>query len=142
MIKKCFNKNIDDKKLISIKFNLIYWSEYWLFDALQLTSIEIYLYSTIYEMNNFDVELDSYLSRFHVVRWISRNETFRESFNKTFVLRSFVHFMTRSMKIWAWSLNRRIRLTEDLLRLSSKLAWSERDGAVIKCGVPVLGTGA
>ncbi len=68
MMKKYFNKNIDDKKLIFITFNLIYWFEYWLFDVLQLTSIEIYLYSTIYEMNDFDVELDSYLNRFHVVR--------------------------------------------------------------------------
>jgi hypothetical protein len=113
MIKKYSSKNIDDKKLIFSKFNLIYWSEYWLFDALQLTSIEIYLYSTIYEMNNFDVELDSYLNRFHVVRWISRNEILRESFNKTFVLRSFAHFVTRSLKVWAWSLNRWVRLIED-----------------------------
>jgi hypothetical protein len=101
MIEKYSSKNIDDKRLISTKFNLIYWSEYWLFDALQLTNIEIYLYSTIYEMNNFDVELDLYLSRSHVVRWISRNETLRESFNKAFVLRSFAHFVTRSLKIWA-----------------------------------------
>ncbi len=68
MIEKYFNKNIDDKKLIFIKFNRIYWSEYWLFDVLQLTNIKTYLYSTIYEMNSFDVELDSYLSRSHVVR--------------------------------------------------------------------------
>jgi hypothetical protein len=68
MIEKYFSKNIDDKRLIFIKFNLIYWSECWLFDVLQLTSIEIYLYSTIYEMNSFDVELDSYLNRSHVVR--------------------------------------------------------------------------
>jgi hypothetical protein len=78
MIEKYFNKNIDDKKLICIKFNLIYWSEYWLFDVLQLTNIEIYLYFTIYEMNNFDIEFDSYLNRFHVVKWISRDETLHE----------------------------------------------------------------
>jgi hypothetical protein len=113
MIEKYSSKSIDDKRLISIKFNLIYWSEYWLFDVLQLTSIEIYLYSTIYEMNSFDVELDSYLSRFHVVKWISRNEIFHESFNKTFVLRFFVHFVIRSLKVWAWSLNRWVRLIED-----------------------------
>jgi hypothetical protein len=100
MIEKYSSKNIDDKKLISIKSNLIYWFEYWLFDVLQLTSIEIYLYFTIYEMNNFDVELDSYLSRFHVVKWISRDETLHELFNKTFVLRFFAHFMIRSLKIW------------------------------------------
>jgi hypothetical protein len=100
MIEKYSSKNIDDKELIFIKFNLIYWSEYWLFDVLQLTSIEIYLYSTIYEMNNFDVELDSYLNRFHVVKWISRNEILRESFNKIFVLKSFVHFVIYSLKIW------------------------------------------
>jgi hypothetical protein len=41
MIEKYFNKNIDDKKLIFIKFNLIYWFEYWLFDVFQLTNIEI-----------------------------------------------------------------------------------------------------
>jgi hypothetical protein len=117
MIEKYFNKNIDDKKLIFIKFNLIYWSECWLFDALQLTSIEIYLYSTIYEMNNFDVELDSYLSRSHVVRWISRDETLRESFSRTFVLRSLAHFVIRSLRIWAWSLNRWIRLIEDLAEI-------------------------
>jgi hypothetical protein len=99
MIEKYSSKNIDDKRLISIKFNLIYWSEYWLFNVLQLTSIEIYLYFTIYEMNNFDVELDSYLNRFHVVRWISRNEILRESFNKFFVLKSFAHFVIRSLKI-------------------------------------------
>jgi hypothetical protein len=102
VIEQYSSKSIDDKRLISIKSNLIYWSEYWLFDALQLMNIEIYLYSTIYEMNNFDVELDSYLCRFHVVRWISRDETLRESFNKIFVLRSFAHFMIRSLKIWAW----------------------------------------
>jgi hypothetical protein len=68
MTEKYSSKSIDDKRLISIKSNLIYWSEYWLFDALQLTSIEIYLYFTIYEMNSFDVELDSYLNRSHVVR--------------------------------------------------------------------------
>jgi hypothetical protein len=114
MIEKYSSKSIDDKRLISIKSNLIYWFEYWLFDALQLTSIEIYLYSTIYEMNNFDVELDSYLSRSHAVKWISRNETLRESFSRTFVLRSLAHFVIRSLRIWAWSLNRWVRLTEDL----------------------------
>jgi glycosyltransferase involved in cell wall biosynthesis len=100
MIEKYSSKNIDDKRLIFIKFNLIYWFEYWLFDVLQLTNIEIYLYFTIYEMNNFDVELDLYLSRFHIVKWISRNEILRESFNKTFVLKSFSHFMIRFLKIW------------------------------------------
>jgi hypothetical protein len=114
MIEKYFNKNIDDKRLIFIKFNLIYWSECWLFDVLQLTNIEIYLYYTIYEMNSFDVELDSYLSRSHVVKWISRNETLRESFSKTFVLKSLAHFVIRSLRIWAWSLNRWVRLIEDL----------------------------
>jgi hypothetical protein len=142
MIEKYTNKSINDKKLISIKFNLIYWSECWLFDALQLKSIEIYLYSTIYEMNNFDVELDSYLNRFHVVKWISRNRTLRESFNKTFVLKSFVHFTIRSLKVWVWSLNRSIRLIEDLLRLSNKLVWFERDDAMTKCDVFVLKTKA
>jgi hypothetical protein len=140
VIEKYSSKSIDDKKLIFTKSNLIYWSEYWLFNVLQLTNIEIYLYFTIYEMNNFDVELDSYLSRFHVVRWISRNEILRESFSKTFVLKSFAHFMIRSLRVWAWSLNRRVRLTEDLLRLSSKLVWSERDDAMIKCDVLVLET--
>jgi hypothetical protein len=114
VIEKYSNKNIDDKKLIFIKFNLIYWSECWLFDALQLTNIEIYLYSTIYEMNNFDVELDSYLSRSHVVKWISRNEILRESFNRILVLRFLAHFVIRSLRIWAWSLNRWVRLIEDL----------------------------
>ncbi len=114
MIEKYSSKNIDDKRLIFIKFNLIYWSECWLFDVLQLTSIEIYLYSTIYEMNSFDVEFDSYLSRSYVVRWISRNETLRESFSRTFVLESFAHFVIRSLRVWAWSLNRWVRLIEDL----------------------------
>jgi hypothetical protein len=113
MIEKYSSKSIDDKRLISIKSNLIYWFEYWLFDVLQLTSIEIYLYFTIYEMNSFDVELDSYLNRFHVVRWISRDETLRESFSRTFVLKSFAHFVIRSLRIWAWSLNRWVRLIED-----------------------------
>jgi hypothetical protein len=117
MIERYSSKSIDDKKLISIKSNLIYWSECWLFDVLQLTSIEIYLYSTIYEMNSFDVELDSYLSRFHVVRWISRNETLRESFSRTFVLKSFAHFVIRSLRVWAWSLNQWVRLIEDLAEI-------------------------
>jgi hypothetical protein len=89
-------------------------------------------------MNNFDVELDSYQNRFHVVRWISRDETLRESFNKAFVLRFLAHFMIRSLRIWAWSLNRRVRLTEDLLRLLSKLAWFEKSDAVTRCDVFVL----
>jgi hypothetical protein len=113
VIEKYSSKSIDDKRLISIKSNLIYWSEYWLFDVLQLTNIEIYLYFTIYEMNNFDVELDSYLSRSHVVRWISRDETLRESFSRIFVLRSLAHFVIRSLRIWAWSLNRWVQLIED-----------------------------
>jgi hypothetical protein len=117
MIEKYSSKSIDDKRLISIKSNLIYWSECWLFDSLQLTNIEIYLYSTIYEMNSFDVELDSYLSRSHVVRWISRNETLRESFSRTFVLRSLAHFVIRSLRVWAWSLKRWIRLIEDLAEI-------------------------
>jgi hypothetical protein len=113
MIEKYSSKNIDDKRLISTKSNLIYWFEYWLFDVSQLKNIEIYLYFTIYEMNDFDVELDSYLNRSHVVRWISRNETLRESFSRTLVLRSFVHFVIRSLRVWAWSLNRWIQLIED-----------------------------
>ncbi len=117
MVEKYSSKSIDDKRLISIKSNLIYWSECWLFDVLQLTNIEIYLYSTIYEMNSFDVELDSYLNRSHIVRWISRDETLRESFNRTLVLRSFVHFVIRSLRIWAWSLNRWVRLIEDLAEI-------------------------
>jgi hypothetical protein len=116
MTEKYSNKSIDDKRLISTKSNLIYWSEYWLFDVLQLTSIEIYLYSTIYEMNSFDVELDSYLSLSHVVRWISRDEILRESFSRTFVLKSLAHFVIRSLRIWAWSLNRWVRLIEDLTK--------------------------
>jgi hypothetical protein len=138
MTEKYSSKSIDDKRLISTKFNLIYWSEYWLFDVLQLTNIEIYLHSTINEMNNFDVELDSYLSHFHVVKWISRNENLRESFNITFLLRSFAHFMIRSLKIWAWSLNRWVWLIEDWFKSSSKLAWFERSDAMIKCDVLVL----
>jgi hypothetical protein len=63
MTEKYSSKSIDDKGLISTKSNLIYWSEYWLFDVLQLTGIEVYLYSTIYEMNSFGVGLDPYLSR-------------------------------------------------------------------------------
>jgi hypothetical protein len=128
MTEKYSSKSIDDKRLISIKSNLIYSSEYWLFDVLQLTNIETYLYSTIYEMNSFDVELDLYLSRSHVVKWISRNETLRESFSRTFVLRSLAHFVIRSLRIWAWSLNRWIRLIEDQQRLSSKLCliWERR----------------
>jgi hypothetical protein len=140
MIEKYSNKNIDDKKLIFIKFNLIYWSEYWLFNALQLTNIEIYLYFTIYKKNNFDVELDSYLNRFHVVKWISRNESLRESFNKILLLKSLAHFMIRSLRIWAWSLNRWVQLIEDWLRSSSKLAWFERDDAMTRCDVLVLRT--
>jgi hypothetical protein len=54
--------------LISIKFYLIDWSISWLFDALQLTSIVIYLYSTTYEMNCIDVEFDLFMSRSHVVK--------------------------------------------------------------------------
>jgi hypothetical protein len=113
VIEKYSSKSIDDKRLISTKSNLIYWSRFWLFDVLQLTSIEIYLYFTIYEINNFDVEFDSYLSRFHVVRLISRNEILRESFNKTFVLRFLAHFVIRSLKVWAWSLNRWVQLIKD-----------------------------
>jgi hypothetical protein len=67
VIEKYFNKNIDDKRLISIKFNLIYWSEYWLFDVFLLRDIEIYLYSTIYEIKSFDVDFDSLICRFYVV---------------------------------------------------------------------------
>jgi hypothetical protein len=67
MIEKYINKNIDDKKLIFIKFNLIYWSESWLFDAFLSRSIEIYLYFTIYEIKNFDVDFDSFICHFYIV---------------------------------------------------------------------------
>ncbi len=39
-------KNNEWYEMIFIKSNLIYWLRYWLFDALQLMSIEIYLYFT------------------------------------------------------------------------------------------------
>ncbi len=68
VIEKYSSKSIDDKRLISIKFYLIDWSISWLFDALQLTSIVIYLYSTTYEMNCIDVEFDLFMSRSHVVK--------------------------------------------------------------------------
>jgi hypothetical protein len=67
VIEKYSSKNIDDKKLISIKSNLIYWSESWLFDVLLLRSIEIYLYFTIYEIKSFDVDLDSFINRLYVI---------------------------------------------------------------------------
>ncbi len=67
VIEKYFNKSIDDKKLIFIKFNLIYWSEYWLFDVFLLRSIEIYLYFTIYEIKSFEIDFDSFICRFYVV---------------------------------------------------------------------------
>jgi hypothetical protein len=67
VIEKYFNKNIDDKKLIFIKFILIYWFKYWLFDVLLLRNIEIFLYFTIYEIKNFDVDFDSFICRFYVV---------------------------------------------------------------------------
>ncbi len=67
VIEKYFNKSIDDKKLIFIKFNLIYWSESWLFDAFLLRSIEIYLYFTIYEIESFDVDFDLFICRFYVI---------------------------------------------------------------------------
>jgi hypothetical protein len=67
-------------------------------------------------------------------------------------------FVNRSVKLSCWNLlliswlarwgsehdllNWRIRLTVDLLRLLSKLAWSGRGGAVARCGVSVLETGA
>jgi hypothetical protein len=67
-------------------------------------------------------------------------------------------FVNRSIKFSCWNLlfiswfacwksehnllNRRIRLTVDLLRLLSKLAWSERDDAMIRCDVLVLETKA
>ncbi len=39
-------KRNDKYKVMFTKSNLIYWSRYWLFDTLQLLSIEIYLYFT------------------------------------------------------------------------------------------------
>ncbi len=76
VIEKYFNKNIDNKRLIFIKFNLIYWFEYWLFDAFLLRDIEIYLYSTIYEIKSFDVDFDSFICRLYVVfrSWCEYNE--------------------------------------------------------------------
>jgi hypothetical protein len=114
MIEKYSSKSIDDKRLISTKFNRIYWSECWLFDALQLTSIEVYLYFTIYEMNSFGVELDPYLSRPHAVGWISRDGTLRGSSSRTFVLGPLAHFVARSLGAWAWPLDRWVRLIWDL----------------------------
>jgi hypothetical protein len=67
VIEKYFNKSIDNKKLIFTKSNLIYWSEYWLFDVFLLRDIKIYLYSTIYEIENFDVDFDLFTCRFYVV---------------------------------------------------------------------------
>jgi hypothetical protein len=64
---KYSSKSIDDKRLISTKSNLIYWSEYWLFDILLLRDIEIYLYSTIYEIKSFEIDLDSSTCRLYVV---------------------------------------------------------------------------
>ncbi len=80
VIEKYSSKIIDDKRLISTKSNLIYWSEYWLFDVLSLRNIEIYLYSTIYEIKSFDVDLDSFICRLYVVF-----RSWCESFSRIFV---------------------------------------------------------
>jgi hypothetical protein len=46
-------KSSDEYEMIFTKSNLIYWSRSWLFDAFQLMSIEIYLYSTILRARSF-----------------------------------------------------------------------------------------
>ncbi len=145
VIKKYFNKNIDDKKLIFIKFNLINWSEYWLFDVLLLQDIEIYLYSTIYEIKNFDVDLDSFINRFYVVfrSWCEYHEV------NLFVNRS-IKFSSEISCSFLSSLAENLSMINEskdsidwrITKTVKQACLIESGGEMARCGVLVLRTGA
>jgi hypothetical protein len=141
VIEKYSSKNIDDKRLIFIKSNLIYWSKYWLFDALLLRSIEIYLYFTIYEIKSFDVDLDSFICRFYVVfrSWCECHEM------NLFVNRSIEFSSEISCSFFSSFAENLSMINESrnsidwrIIKIVKQVCLIESDDEMIKCDVFVL----
>jgi hypothetical protein len=143
VIEKYFNKSIDDKKLISTKSNLIYWSEYWLFDALLLRDIEIYLYSTIYEMKSFDVDLDSFTCRLYVVfrSWCEYHEM-NFFVNRSIKLSFEISCLFFSSFVENLSMINESKDSIDwrIIKIVKQVYLIESDDEMIKCDVFVLKT--
>ncbi len=141
VIKKYSSKSIDDKKLISIKFNLIYWSEYWLFDAFLLRNIEIYLYFTIYEIKNFDVDLDSFINRFYVVfrSWCEYHEmNFFVNRSIKFSFEIFCSFFNSFVESLSMINESRNSINWRIIKIVKQAYLIESDDEMIKCDVFVL----
>ncbi len=142
MIEKYFNENINDKKLIFIKFNLIYWSEYELFDVFQLTTSR---FICILRFTRWTASMSN-STRIWVILM---------SWNEYHEMRLFVN---RSIKLSCWDLlliswfarweseHDRWINEFDWSKISrdyrASFAWSERGDVVTRCDVLVLETRA
>jgi hypothetical protein len=141
VIEKYSSKSIDDKRLIFIKSNLIYWSEYWLFDVLLLRSIEIYLYSTIYEIENFEINLDSSICRLYVVfrSWCECHEmnlfVNRSIEFSSEIFCSFFNSFAESLSMINESRN---SIDWKIIKIVKQACLIESDDEMIKCDVFVL----
>jgi hypothetical protein len=143
VVEKYSSNSIDDKRLISIKFNLIYWSEYWLFDALLLRNIEIYLYSTIYEIESFDVDLDSFICRLYVVfkSWCEYHEM-NFFVNRSIKLSSeiFCSFFNSFVENLSMINESKDSIDWRIIKIVKQACLIESDDEMIKCDVFVLKT--
>ncbi len=143
MIEKYINKNIDDKKLIFIKFNLIYWSESWLFDAFLSRSIEIYLYFTIYEIKNFDVDFDSFICHFYIVfkSWCKYHEmNFFVNRSIKFSFEIFCSFFNSFVENLSMINESKDSIDWRIIKIVKQAYLIKNDDEMINCDVLVLKT--
>jgi hypothetical protein len=145
VIDKYSSKSIDDKKLISTQSNLIYWSEYWLFDVLLLRSIEVYLYFTIYEIKSFDVNFDSFINRLYVIfrSWCEYHEM-NLFVNRSIEFSSEISCSFLSSFVESLSLINESKDSIDwrIIKIVKQACLIESDDEMIKCDVFVLRTKA
>jgi hypothetical protein len=143
VIEKYSSKNIDDKKLIFIKSNLIYWFEYWLFDVLLLWNIEIYLYFTIYEIKSFDVDFDSFIYRFYVVfrSWCEYHEmNFFVNRSIKFSSEIFCSFFSSLVENLSMINESRNSIDWRIIKIVKQACLIESDDEMTRCDVFVLKT--
>ncbi len=145
MIEKYSSKSIDDKRLISIKSNLIYWSEYWLFDVLLLRNIEIYLYFTIYEIKSFDVDFDLFICCLYVVfrSWCEYHEVnFFVNRSIEFSFEMFCSFFSSFAEDLSMINESKNSIDWRVIKIVKQACLIKSDDEMIKCDVFVLRTKA
>ncbi len=114
-----------------------------MFDVLLLRDIEIYLYSTIYEIESFDVDLDSSACRLYVVfrSWCEYHEmnlfVNRSIEFSSEIFCSFLNSLAESLSIISESRN---SIDWRIAKILKQACLIESDDEMTRCDVLVLKT--